>query len=470
MSKIKHMKLIKSKNSNINYLAKVVDIKEFTAHPNADKLKCAHVDGYNIIVGLEESEGLYIYFPTSCEINSNLLSYANLYRHKERNSNTDLSGFFEDNGRVKAIKLRGVLSEGFLLPIKVFRDFLLDSVNIELNEVTLNTEFDSVEHDGKEFWVCKKYIVKTRSRGVNSGSTTKAVKGYNRIDDTQFRFHYETVQVKKEPWCIQPDDLISITEKIHGTSGITAHVLCKSKLNIFTKIGNLLLGNKWNKQNRYYDIIYASRSVIKNKYFNKNVSAGYYGVDVWKYVNDIVAPHVPEGYTVYYEIVGYLPNGGYIQKNYDYGCIPPKSGETYTHEKHFKVRIYRVTITNPEGIVHEFSAREVQQWCERNGLTPVTELYYGPAAELYPDLYQECNGCKIISDGWNQQFWEKLANDKNFYMECDSPSCNNKVPHEGLVIKKEDMISHAWKLKCFNFLQGETKELDSGESNIEDEN
>ena len=55
-------------------------------------------------------------------------------------------------------------------------------------------------------------------------------------------------------------------------------------------------------------------------------------------------------------------------------------------------------------------------------------------------------------------------------MECDSPSCNNKVPHEGLVIKKEDMISHAWKLKCFNFLQGETKELDSGESNIEDEN
>ena len=24
--------------------------------------------------------------------------------------------------------------------------------------------------------------------------------------------------------------------------------------------------------------------------------------------------------TVYYEIVGFLPNGGYIQKGYDYGC------------------------------------------------------------------------------------------------------------------------------------------------------
>ena len=43
-------------------------------------------------------------------------------------------------------------------------------------------------------------------------------------------------------------------------------------------------------------------------------------------------------------------------------------------------------------------------------------------------------------------------------MECNSPSCNNKVPHEGLVIKKEDMLSHAWKLKCFNFLNKSQKD------------
>ena len=61
-----------------------------------------------------------------------------------------------------------------------------------------------------------------------------------------------------------------------------------------------------------------------------------------------------------------------------------------------------------------------------------------------------------------------MANDKNFYMERNSPSCSNKVPHEGLVIKKEDMRSRAWKLKCFAFLNGEQKELDAGEENIED--
>lgn len=46
----------------------------------------------------------------------------------------------------------------------------------------------------------------------------------------------------------------------------------------------------------------------------------------------------------------------------------------------------------------------------------------------------------------------------------------NKVPHEGVVIKIENMKSEAFKLKCFKFLDKEGKALDKGESNIEDEN
>lgn len=167
--------------------------------------------------------------------------------------------------------------------------------------------------------------------------------------------------------------------------------------------------------------------------------------------------------TAYYEIVGFLPNGGYIQKNYDYGCIPPKSENDYKPEINFKVRIYRLTLTNVDGQVHEFSAREVQQWCKNNGLIPVTELYYGYAKDLYKDL--------DISEHWYENFLEKLSNDKNFYMEIDSPDCNNKVPHEGIVIKKENMIPAAAKLKCWTFLnKTEQEALDKGESNIEDNN
>jgi hypothetical protein len=166
--------------------------------------------------------------------------------------------------------------------------------------------------------------------------------------------------------------------------------------------------------------------------------------------------------TAYYEIVGFLPNGGYIQKGYDYGCIPPKEGDVYQYGVHFKVLVYRITMTNVDGNVHEFSAREVQQWCKYNGLVPVTEYYYGFASELYPDLNP--------NEHWNENFIARLADDKNFNMECDSPTCDNKVPHEGIVIKVENMKSEAFKLKCFKFLDKEGKVLDKGESNIEDEN
>lgn len=118
------MKLIKSKNANINYLAKIVDIHQFHSHPDPEvtKLKCVYVDGYNVIVGIDEEPGKYVYFPTNSQINPNLLTYANLYRHSEKNADNSKTGYFQDNGRVTAIKLRGCVSEGFLLPILTFNN------------------------------------------------------------------------------------------------------------------------------------------------------------------------------------------------------------------------------------------------------------------------------------------------------------------------------------------------------------
>ena len=54
-------------------------------------------------------------------------------------------------------------------------------------------------------------------------------------------------------------------------------------------------------------------------------------------------------------------------------------------------------------------------------------------------------------------------------MELDSPDCNNKVPHEGIVIKVLGKNSEAVKLKCFRFLDKEQKDLDKGISNMEDD-
>nr|DAR18746.1 MAG TPA: RNA ligase [Caudoviricetes sp.] len=456
------MKLIQSKNANVNYLAKIVKIDNFHKHsdPEVTKLKCCCIDGFNIITGIDSEPGLYVYFPTACCINPKFLSYANLYRHGELNVDQTKTGMFDDNGRVKAIRLRGELSEGFIIPIVVLENWVMSTVNVEL-KVEEGTEFDSIEHDGKTFWVNKKYIPKnTRTPGApgsgNSGKG-KQPKGLDKIIENQFRFHYDTVLIKKCPHVLHPSDLISITSKVHGTSGISAYVLCKQELNWKQKIARWLTGEEFDK----YDYLYSSRSVIKNQYYNKSVQGGFYGVDVWKYADDIVRPCLSKGMTAYYEIIGFLPNGGYIQKNYDYGCLPPVGDEAYTYGKHFKVQIYRVTITDVSGKVHEFSAREVQLWAQMVGLTPVEQYYYGYAKDLYPDLDP--------SEHWNENFLSKLANDKKFYMECNSPTCDNKVPHEGIVIKIENMKSEAFKLKCFKFLDGEGKALDKGEIDIESE-
>lgn len=450
------MKFVKSKNANINYLAKIIDIQSFTPHPDPEttKLKLAHVDGFNIVVGIDSEPGIYIYFPTSCEINPQLLSYGNLYRHTEKNNEPEAkAGFFEDNGRVKAIKLRGIVSEGFLMDWTLFHNFIVENTNKEIGP-DINTEFDSIEDSGKSFWICKKYIVQTTIKSPKESRYQKRVKRFNRVVDTQFRFHYETSIYRKVPTFIHPNDLISITSKIHGTSGISAYVLCK-KPKPWYKF--------WDKtENLIYDYLYSSRSVIKNADYNPKHSGGFYGVDVWKYADEYVRPFLIKGMSAYYEIVGFLPNGGYIQKNYDYGCIPPKSENDYKPEVNFKVRIYRITLTNVDGQVHEFSAREVQQWCKINDLIPVEELYYGYAHDLYKDLNEQ--------EHWQENFIDRLANDKNFYMELNSSDCNNKVPHEGIVIKKEDMIPAAVKLKAFAFLNKEQQQLDAGEDNIEDNN
>ena len=447
------MKLIKSTKANINYLAKVIDITNFLPHPNAERMKIAQVGGYKVCVGIDEPIGRYVYFPVNSEINPNLLSYCNLYRHTEKNTNTEKAGFFNDNGRVTAIKLRGFPSEGFLLPFEQLENFIADTLNLKLSDIENNTDFDIAVEGNKEFWICKKYIVvhQTAQGQPNSNKRQKKVARFNKVIDTQFHYHYDTVRVQNDKWAIAPDDIISVTEKVHGTSGISAYVLCKEKPSLINKIKGWF-GNT----NIKYDYLYSSRSVIKTETTNPG---GYYSCDIWAEADKIIRPHLQKGMTIYYEIVGFLPTGKYIQKNYDYGCIPPEAGEPFTHEKHFKVRVYRITMINVDGYIHEFSAKEVQEWCKANDLTPVTEYYYGYAKDLYNIP---------VDDNWTDAFWDTMANDKNFYMERNSPSCSNKVPHEGLVIKKEDMRSRAWKLKCFAFLNGEQKELDAGEENIED--
>lgn len=454
------MKLSKTKHYDINYLSKVVKIEKFNPHPNpkVERLKCCTVDGFNIICGIDYEPGWYIYFPTSSCINGDFLRFANLYKHSELNADDSKSGMFEDNGRVKAIKLQKVISEGFVLPATVLENYITSITNREF-KINEPVEFNMFEDGEKSFWISKKYIPRNNiSIAKKKDCNCKKAKTFDYVIPEQFRFHYDTILLKKVPYSIHPMDLIHISSKWHGTSTIHARVLCKQKLNWKQKIAKWLTGEEFN----IYDYIYSSRKVIKSVKYSNSKGGGFYDSDVWGEADKIIKPCLQKGITIYAEIVGFLPSGQYIQKNYDYGCIPPNEGETYTYNKHFKIKVYRITLTNVDGLVHEFSTQEVKQYCNSVGLEHVEEFYYGLAQDLYPELDPK-------SKTWTDDFLIKLSNDTRFYMERNSPDCENKVPHEGIVIKIENGKSEAFKLKCFKFISGEQELLDKGEINIEDE-
>ena len=467
-----------SKNANINYLAKVVNLTEGSFHPfpddKHDRIKCCTINGFNLICDIKYTAGTYVYFPIMCKINPQFLSATNQFKNTSLNVDPEKSGMFEDSGRVKTIKLAGVRSEGYIIPIEILTNWIVSVTNKEV-EFEEGQEFDCVKDGNKEFWIVKKYIIREESAKESHphGKTKKAK--YDRIIPSQFRFHYETVQIKKCPQVIKPDDWIHISTKVHGSSGISARVLCRgvqpssgSKVGnwIIKKIIDPIFGLKTDSLEEItdYEYIYSSRKVIRSPEFNDTVSPGYYNCNVWKYADDVIRPHLSKGMTVYYEIIGFTPQGEYIQKDaggYDYGYIIPRHKE-YNYNINFGIRVYRVTYTNVDGEVHEFSPREVQIWAKNHNLVPVTELYYGKAKDLYPDL-------DVNDLNWSENFIDKLSNDsERFYMEVDSPDCNNKVPNEGIVIKVDNCRSEAFKLKSFAFLDKEQKSQDKGEINIED--
>lgn len=281
------MQFIKSKESELhpNYVSRVIYIKEenFSPHPNPEvnKLKCCRIGGdtiYNVIVSKDSQPGKYVFFPSSTQINPEFLRYANLYRKGEMNSNPNKTGLFDDNGRVKSIKLRATIdkvnvstgevekvflpngvSDGFLIELQTVLNFILDNFNIEVKESDIKdgTWFDTIEHNGKSFWLSKKFIPKIfTSKSKTGGDQSRykrrqrKLKRFNKVIPEQFHFHYDTTLVKKVPFVVQPNDYIHISGKIHG---------CVDKDTIInTNLGDLTIGeivnNKLNVNVKAFDI------------------------------------------------------------------------------------------------------------------------------------------------------------------------------------------------------------------------
>lgn len=486
-------RFVLTENCNPNYLATICRVGEMFPIEGADRLVKTVINGYDIVISKEHKEGdIVVYFPVETSICEQYLSANNLYEmgEFERNSNADevkeilikadslkdtdiegksallaeaktKCGFFNKHGRVRIIKLRGQYSQGFVASVDSLVKFDNSLADVDWKYM-VGCQFNMVG----DIEFCKKYIPATSMNRDNSGEggqslwkkRMKKLKRFNRIREDQFTFHYDTKMLAEHIAQLSPDDVVSITVKVHGTSAIFANVLCNRKLTLWDKIKKFFGVDVPLYE---YGNVYSSRSVIKNKYINPSANS-YYSTDIWGCVNSVISPFIEEGLTVYGEIVGYLEGSQkMIQPNHDYGCKP---GE-------WKFMPYRITETDNDGNKIEWDIDKVDEWT-RNLVTDHPEiadkvmflniLYYGRLGNLYPDLDSETH--------WHSNLLAKMKADKDkFLMEMDEPMCKNKVPREGIVLRKVgDPFARAWKLKTLRHYGKEAEAHDKGEVDIEE--
>ena len=463
---------------NENYAAIVVEINALIPLAKCDRVQAAIILGNQVVVDKSVKLGdVGLYFPLECQLSKEYLSNNNLYNKPELNVDNTKKGYFAENGRIRCQRFRGHKSEGLFMPIGslsfIFPDIFNPSSTGLWYKGDFKIEIGDCFDELNGTPICSKYIIAQKQTNLQSNKKGRGrIAKENKLIDNQFRFHQDTGMLYKNLSRIIPDSLISITYKMHGTSGISSYLLCKRKLSWFNK---LLRKLKVPIESSKYDYIYSSRKVIKNPDLNPNAQH-FYNEDIWGIAHEELKPFLQKGMTFYYEIVGYLPNGGMIQKDYDYGFNNPIVHGSTKHHSGFNygIYIYRITSTNVDGKVIEFSAKQVQDFCRQNRLNAVPELYYGFAKDFTDNISIKTAGsdlggtdliCKIDEEFDSDKFLNRI---KQLYNEKDCFMCKTKVPEEGCVLRIEGNDLEVFKCKSTRFLEKETKDLDKGEVNIED--
>jgi len=112
------MKLEIKKGSE-NYCATIVKIDNLHPIENADFIQRTVIYGNNVIIGKDIKLGdKMLYFPAMCRLNIDFCKYNNLFNDSSLNLDNTKKGHISKTGRTKAIKLKGIISDGLLLPME----------------------------------------------------------------------------------------------------------------------------------------------------------------------------------------------------------------------------------------------------------------------------------------------------------------------------------------------------------------
>lgn len=353
------------------YYGYVVKVEHLREHTNADRLQIATVFNNDVVVGKDIVVGdTMIYFPSDGKLSYHYAYHNGLLREDERGNK--LNGYLDPKKRnIKAIRLRGEKSDGILLSIDSLRTVVSDRI---VDGLRVGDKIDVL--DGT--LICEKYVPYVKPvKNANQkymGSKISLKKQF-----PLFEHHVDTEQFDYNVSDFKKGDIVTMSLKLHGTSGKTGYQQKVKDKSFKDKVLNFFNI----RTQKPYELVSGTRKTILDGF-----DGGYYGTNEFrKGHHDFFEGKLEKGMTVYYEIVGWVNdrvtimptvnnnklndkkfNAVFGEKTtFSYGC---KQGES-------DIYVYRITKTDEDGNVFEFPTWMSQNYCEKIGVNhvPVIETF-----------------------------------------------------------------------------------------------
>lgn len=422
------------------YNAYITTLTNVRAHPNADKLQLADCFGNTICVPLDYAEGMKgVYFPVDGQLSEEFAEKNNLVRKKDDAGNS-VGGYLDPAKRnIQAIRLRGEKSDGLFLPCSAF-NYCFEDGDAE-KHMEVGTPFTVLNGH----FICQKYIPRTnpsRSRGTFGGNKPRK----HKVPVAPlFAEHVDTEQLAYNLSAFKPSDEIEITLKMHGTSQRTGYLPVlqgyadsypRKVANAFRTLMNKMAGKTVYELKHdgepIYDWGYVSgtrRTVLED------YEGGYYGDNHFREQHSKwFEGKLQKGESVYYEVVGFTDNGTPIMGNGDnrklndkafiqqygettvfsYGCEPNPvvhegyNDSTYGYQnEHVEYKapqsdiyVYRMTFTNEDGFVVEYTPDFMRYRCEQMGVkcVPVFAKAILPSEEYFENNESVGEYVKVMAE------------------------------------------------------------------------
>lgn len=352
----------------------IVKIEHLRPHTNADRLQIATIFGNDVIVDLNVTIGdIGVYFPSDLQLSKEFCEINDLVRRKDENGNP-CGGYLDpDKRNIRPIKLRNEKSDGLYLPIKC--------LEYTQGRLKIGDRIDVV--NGHE--ICCKYIPVIKNK--TSSKTKKCNKARKHAAPVAPLFieHADTEQLNYNLDAFKAGDQIEITLKMHGTSNRVAYVpvLKKFKRTLFDRI----LGRE-GKPIYEYDYISGTRRTVLDSF-----DGGFYGSNAFrKQFEDRLRGKLLKNEEIYFEIVSYTNDGKPIMPS---GPVPKDYQNIYGKDMifsygcevgHSEMYVYRMTMTNEDGDVVEYSPDFMRYRCEQIGVKTMPVFYKGYIPEEYTEI------------------------------------------------------------------------------------